>query len=138
MKNEFIKWMKNANTRKKVTTETASIYASAIDRISQHFSTETGRRIDIYQIKGMQLVKEIRKAYNRGGRFEILGNENHGLYRAAINKYVCFFEATRSGNNIGFDEETNFSVSDGKIAIKKTSTGKISVKISLLLDETKE
>jgi len=135
MENEFRDWMEYTDKRK---PGVAINYSTAINQISQHYTTETGRRTDIYKIRDKQLLIEIRGEYNKGGRFENIGDERHGLYRAAINKYVCFFEAIRGSNNSGFNEETNFSVSDGKISVKKNSTGRITVNISLIMEEAKK
>ena len=135
MKKNFEKWMVDIDGRKK---PVASTYAAAIDRISQHYSSETGRKIDIYQNKDIQVLKGICKEYKRGGKFEDFGDERNGLYRAAISKFVRYFEEIGGNDNSDFDEETNFSVSDGKIAVKKNSTGKITISMSLQMEEVKE
>jgi len=134
MENEFRDWMEYTDKRK---PGVAINYSTAINQISQHYTTETGRRTDIYKIKDKQLLIEIRGEYNKGGRFENIGDERHGLYRAAINKYVHFFEAIRDDEANRFYEETNFTVSDGKISIKKHPTGKININISLVMEEAK-
>jgi hypothetical protein len=135
MRNGFEKWM--AHVEKKM-SGTVSSYSSAITRISRHYSNETGRSIDVYQIKDILLLKEICTEYNRGGRFEDFGDERHGLYRAAISKYVCYFEEIRGSNNSHFNEETNFSISNGEIAVKKNSTGSITISINLQVEEAKK
>ncbi|MDR1389237.1 MAG: hypothetical protein LBJ31_04610 [Treponema sp.] len=134
MRDDFEKWM--STTESKV-PGTVSSYASAINRISQHYSNETGRSIDIYQIKDILLIKGICTEYNRGGRFEDFGDENHGLYRAAISTYVRYFGETGCGDNSGFNKGTNFAVSDGKIN-KKNSIGNITMSISLQVEEVKK
>jgi hypothetical protein len=134
MRTDFAKWM---STKENKVAGTVSIYADAIDRISDHYTNETGRSIDMYQIKDILLLKRICKEYKRGGRFELFGNESHGLYRAAIKAYVRYFEQTGGGNN-DLHEETNFSISNGKIAVKRNSTGKIAISISLLIEEIKK
>jgi len=123
-----------ANTDNKTPGVVAS-YAPAINRISQHYSNETGTHIDIYKIKDIQLLSKICREYDRDGDFEDFGDRNRGLYRAAIKAYVRYFKENGGSNNSDFDEETNFSVSDGKIAVKKNSTGKITISMSLQIEE---
>jgi hypothetical protein len=135
MRNGFEKWMKE--TEKKVPGTVAG-YSAAINRISQHYSHETGRSIDIYQIKDILLLKKICTEYNRGGKFENFGDERHGLYRAVISTYVRYFEKTGACENNSFYEESNFSFSDGKIVVKKNSTGRTTINISLQIEEVKK
>jgi hypothetical protein len=134
MRSGFEKWMKNEEEK---VSGTVSNYADAIDRISEHYTSETGKNIDIYQIEDMPLLKRICREYRRGGRFEVFGNEHHGLYRAAISAYVRYFEKTVSVNN-GINGETNLSVSDSKIAVKRDSKGNITISINLLIEEEKK
>jgi hypothetical protein len=101
MRNCFENWMQETEGK---LLEVAKRYASAINRISEHYSHETGRIIDIYQIKDIQLLKRICTEYCRGGKFEDFGDKTHGLYRAAISAYVRFFEDTGCNNNSNFDE----------------------------------
>jgi hypothetical protein len=133
MRTGFEKWMTN---EKKYETSTARNYSTAINRISKHYSSETGRSIDIYKIKDISLLKEICKEYN-SGRFKDFGDAGHGSNSAAISAYIRYFEKTKGGNS-GFHEETNFSISNGKIAVKKSSTGKIVISINFLLEEEKK
>jgi len=102
LKDEFEDWMVNIDGRKK---PVASTYASAIDKISQHFSNETGIKTDIYLNKDIKVLIGICEEYKKGGKFEDFGNERNGLYRAAIKKYVYFLKKTVSGDNNGFDDE---------------------------------
>jgi hypothetical protein len=132
MKRAFEKWM--ANTENKV-PGTVVGYAAAINRISRHYSNEKGIHIDIYKIKDIGLLRKICRAYDRGGDFEDFGDEYNGLYRATIKAYVRYFEEIGGSDNRDFDEETNFSVSDGKIAVKKNSTGKITISMSLQMEK---
>jgi hypothetical protein len=132
MKKDFEKWM--ANTENKVPGTVVS-YSAAINRISRHYSNEKGIHIDIYKIKDRGLLRKICRAYDRGGNFEDFGDEYNGLNRATIKAYVRYFEEIIGSDNSGFDEETNLSISDGKIAIKKDSTGKITISMSLQMEE---
>jgi len=100
IKDNFEKWMVIIDGMKK---PGASAYASAINRISQHYSDETNVNIDIYQIQEIQELKRISTEYSKGGKFQAFGNEKHGLYKAAIKKYVLFFEETKNGCNSVLD-----------------------------------
>ncbi len=67
-------------------------YPQAINLISQHYSSHTGKHIDIYSIKELNQLKIIVQDYEQTGRFAEFGYEHHGRYRAAIKKYLEFFE----------------------------------------------
>jgi hypothetical protein len=136
MRNGFEKWMKKI---KKYAPGTVVNYAFAVDQISRHYSNEIGRDIDIYQINDLVLLKRIYAEYRTGGSFEDFGDENHGLCGAAIAAYVRYFEETGGGNiSVTLDKETIFTVSDSTIAVKKDSAGRITVNISLQIEEAKE
>jgi len=96
MQIEFREWMIKTDGRK---TGVASAYVAAVNEISLHYSSKTGRSIDIYKIIDIQSLREICTEYRRGGRFEDFGNKNNGLYRAAITKYLKFVEAKNKGSN---------------------------------------
>jgi len=132
MRNDFEIWLSDIENK---VSGTVANYTSAIDKISIHYSSETGNTIDIYQIKDINLLKNICKEYCRGGKFEDFGDYEHGRYRAAILAYIRYFEETESGDVNVFDEETKFSISDSKISVKKDSTGRISMCINLLVEE---
>jgi len=134
MRNEFETWMANEENKVPVTVES---YASAIEKISLHYSRETGRTIDIYQINDIHFLRKICKEYKRSGRFENFGDESHGLYRAAISAYVRYFEENGSDNVKVFDEEKHFSISDSNISVRK-SKGRINMCIKLVVDEVNE
>jgi hypothetical protein len=130
--------MINLKRPKKLTPPVAERYAKAIDQISQHYSNETGTSLDIYQIKDTILLNTIHKKYKRDGKFEDFGDKYKGLYRAAISAYVEYFEQTEGSDISNSDNETNFSISDGTIKIKKNSAGRKTITISLTMEETKE
>jgi len=132
MRKGFEKWM--ANTDNKTLGVVAS-YAPAINRISRHYSNETGTHIDIYKINDIRLLSKICRKYDKGGDFEDFGERNSGSHRAAIKAYVRYFKENGGSDNSDFNEETNFSVSDGKIAVKKNSTGKITISMSFQIEE---
>jgi hypothetical protein len=81
-----------------------SNYPQAINVISQHYSNKTGKYIDIYSITDIIFLRNLVKDYEQNGRFSDFGYEHHGRYRAAIKKYLEFFETVYS-HNLQFDNE---------------------------------
>lgn len=69
----------------------ATYYPSAIHRISDHYSNQTGTTTNIYSVTNQRLISEIAHDYSQAGRFAQFGNENHGRCRAAIARYSEFF-----------------------------------------------
>lgn len=67
-------------------------YPQAINLISQHYSSHSGKYIDIYSIKDLDELKSIVRDYLQSGKYSDFGYEHHGRYRAAIKKYLIFFE----------------------------------------------
>jgi len=69
---------------------TVNAYSNAINRLSEHYSENSGEQIDIYSIKNINTLDPIKSEYNRGGKYEDFGDRNNGLCRAAVNKYALF------------------------------------------------
>jgi hypothetical protein len=105
-------------------TGAANSYSRAIPQISDHYSQNTGERIDIYAITDQTKISQIAHDYSQSGRFSSFGYEQHGRYRAAISRYAEYFvhkhesvssEATEESienNNTEQDSEsiqTNFA-----------------------------
>lgn len=67
-------------------------YPQAINMISEHYSSQTGKYTDIYSIRNLTLLNDIVQAYIQSGRFSEFGYKDHGKYRAAIKKYLEFFK----------------------------------------------
>ena len=67
-------------------------YPQAINIISQHYSSHTGKYTDIYKITDISILRGIVKDYEQSGRFSEFGYGHHGRYRAAIKKYLEFIE----------------------------------------------
>jgi hypothetical protein len=84
---EFLDWMVNID---KMHLGPAKVYAKAINKISQHYSENKGKQVDIYGINDISNLKNIEKEYRRGGSYENFGDLSRGLYRCAITKYVKF------------------------------------------------
>jgi hypothetical protein len=105
MKNEFEEWMVKKENKAKAT---ASQYANAIDKISQHYSQQTNDNIDLYNIDvnnraHILLIRRLVRDYGKGGRHEQFGQNGHGTVRAAISAYVRFLEdkLVQEGNSGG-------------------------------------
>jgi hypothetical protein len=52
--------------------KTVKNYADAIDQISQHYSSETGNNIDLYQIIDISLLRKISTEYKKKVDLKIL------------------------------------------------------------------
>jgi predicted nuclease of restriction endonuclease-like (RecB) superfamily len=89
----FENWMR----RNGKATGTINSYISSLNGISRHYSRNRRPRTDVFRLEAgdLDLLREIRIAYNRGGRFENIGDTGHGAYRASINEYVRYI----TGNN---------------------------------------
>jgi len=72
-------------------TGAANSYSRAIPQISDHYSQNTGERIDIFAITDQAKISQIAHDYSQSGRFSSFGYEQHGRYRAAISRYAEFF-----------------------------------------------
>ncbi len=72
-------------------TGAANSYSRAIPQISDHYSQNTGERIDIFAITDQARISQIAHDYRQAGRFSSFGYEQHGRYRAAISRYAEFF-----------------------------------------------
>lgn len=86
MEEKFCTWLIKAEGKIKAT---GINYSKAIHVLSQHYSSHTGDRIDIYQVDNDTLSK-ITRCYESDGRFSKKGYERHGLYRAAIKALYRF------------------------------------------------
>lgn len=73
----------------------ASSYPKAINQISEHYSKQTGEKVDIYKLKDQNKISEIARDYSQSGKFSEFGYEQHGRYRAAMGRYSDFFVESR-------------------------------------------
>lgn len=89
MKDKFEKWMRNEENK---LLSTASNYSRSIDRISKHYSEETGSYLDIYNETDLNLLKVIAKKYSLDGGYSDFGDYGNGTTRNAIAAYVRFME----------------------------------------------
>jgi len=107
MEQLFKNWLVNTRGLQQAT---ANSYASAINQISEHYSTNTNAQINIYTIQDQNTVSQIACDYNQAGRFSEFGYEQHSRYRAAISRYSEFFV---HHNNT--DEQQNNFIEESEI-----------------------
>ena len=80
---------------KKTEEKTANVayaYKIAINRLSRHYSENTGINTNIYSIKNLAVLQNIENDYT-DGRFNSYGKESSGVNRAAISAYLRFFRS---------------------------------------------
>ena len=82
------------------THNTANGYRNAINYISQDYSQNIGRAVNIYQIQEQNEISEISHKYGLNGQYANAGQTGNGTWRNAIARYSEFF-ANR--NNIAID-----------------------------------
>ena len=116
MEEEFRKWLIRRGKK-----GAAINYPSAIHRISEHYSSNTGESVNIYQLTDQKKISQIAHDYKKNGKFSEFGYEHHGLYRAAISRYSEFFASRNTddelndiaqeeiGTDISSSEEINFA-----------------------------
>jgi predicted RNase H-like nuclease (RuvC/YqgF family) len=92
MKEEFRNWLITPPIPiKSVQESTAKSYSDAINKISNHYSENTGEAIDIYSLEDIPVVNEIALKYrDKQGCYRDYGKENNGLCAAAIARYLEF------------------------------------------------
>lgn len=88
MEEQFKKWLIQRGYSE---TGAATSYSRAIPQISEHYSDNTGERIDIYAISDQAKISQIAHDYSQSGKFASFGYEQHGRYRAAISRYAEYF-----------------------------------------------
>jgi hypothetical protein len=75
---------------------TAYSYSRAINRLSAHYSQKMGRNVDIYTLRDINIVTEIRNKYRQHGVYSATGNYGNGTNRNAINRYRDYIEHLRN------------------------------------------
>ncbi|MDQ5767995.1 McrB family protein [Thiothrix subterranea] len=90
----FKMWMQEKDNK---SANTASNYAYAIDKISAHYSKETGQLINFYKTEDFEFIKGVARDYSVDGKFSSFGYENHGASRNAIATFAEFAMAISSG-----------------------------------------
>lgn len=86
MEEKFKSWMIRSEGKLE---STAINYSRAIHSLSEHYSSFTGIRTDIYLVDLKQL-EQIKDSYESNGRFAEEGHFRHGLNRAAIKALYRF------------------------------------------------
>ena len=112
----------------------AKSYPQAINLISDHYSKNTGQKINIYLITDQVMVSKIAHDYSQAGKFSKFGYEQHSRFRAAIARYAEFFVQHESPIlSIASDEETvSATVVDTNFAYEKDLQTSVCAQISEL------
>lgn len=112
----------------------AKSYPQAINLISDHYSKNTGQKINIYLITDQVIVSKIAHDYSQAGKFSKFGYEQHSRFRAAIARYAEFFVQHESPIlSIASDEETvSATVVDTNFAYEKDLQTSVCAQISEL------
>ncbi len=71
MDEKFKKWLIEEEGKKNTT---AYSYSKAIDRLSQHYSSHTGKYLNIYTLNDLGLLKSIRNSYDSLGKYSSQGD----------------------------------------------------------------
>jgi hypothetical protein len=103
MEQQFKNWLLRRGYSE---TGAANSYSRAIHRLSDHYSQNTGERIDIYSIGDQAKISQIAHDYSQPGRFSSFGYEQHGRYRAAISRYAEFFVHKHEASSSHVSEES--------------------------------
>jgi len=82
----------------------AKSYPGAINRLSVHYSENTGENVNIYALKDVDLVNEIARKYRQDGIYCAYGYEGNGLYRSAIARYSEFLTDYLAGGELTEEE----------------------------------
>ncbi|MCC7571014.1 DUF1016 family protein [Candidatus Micrarchaeota archaeon] len=92
-------------TKEGKTKNTVNSYAYSIDKISNHYFEQTGKKIDIYQLNDTALLKSIKDDYGIGGRFVLFGKGGNGTIRNAIATFYRFIKETNPLRNDSSDSQ---------------------------------
>lgn len=100
-------------------TGAANSYPRAIPLISEHYSKETGNKIDIYSFTEQNTISQLAHDYSQSGKFSEFGYEQHSRFRAAISRYSEFFVHK---NEIVNPEDHDEIIEEGKTNKKPESS----------------
>jgi hypothetical protein len=78
----------------------ATSYSRAIHKISQHYSKNENKTIDIYTITNQKKISEISHSYSQSGIYSKFGYEQHSRFRNAIGRYSEFFVNKMNSNSV--------------------------------------
>ena len=88
---------------------TANSYSKSINNISEHYSQAINQRINIYDIKDINLLNVISAKYTQSGIYSDFGNNGNGTKRNAIARYVEYF--AQSKTTLQTEISTNYDTS---------------------------
>jgi len=88
---------------------TANSYSKSINNISEHYSQAINQRINIYDIKDINLLNAISAKYTQSGIYSDFGNNGNGTKRNAIARYVEYF--AQSKTTLQTEISTNYDTS---------------------------
>ncbi|WOV91076.1 MAG: endonuclease NucS [Candidatus Zeuxoniibacter abyssi] len=107
---QFQEWL----TGRGYAHNTVNGYANAVNHVSEHYSQQVGKQVNLYEIDDVVLVGKIAQQYGIGGQFSEAGNQGHGIWRNAVARYAEFIAETNGENgnendadapNTGEDEQ---------------------------------
>ena len=110
-------------------------YSIAINRISEHYSENTGERTNLFLVNDLDRVKEITLDYRQHGKFSDFGYERHSLYRAAMNQYLNFFISQSGSSNLCANSEDEVSEDVSSMEHKFTYEKDLQSALSLQVSE---
>lgn len=110
---KFENWLLQTENKKATTSAT---YASSIFKISDHYSQQIGKHIDIYDITSIDDLKEIVSLYSQTGKYSEIGQTGHGTYRAAIKALLRYRSngSTSSSTRIRLSKKINPALTQNK------------------------
>jgi hypothetical protein len=98
VKEKFRKWMIQYEEK---TDITADAYKYWVDRISKHYSRQTGKNIDLYTTTDILFIKGLEKDYGIGGKYYEFGGKGKASARSAIAAYARFMDYQNQRNHNG-------------------------------------
>ena len=84
---KFKTWLISSERKK---PSTGNAYASAINKIAEHYSSIHLKQVEIYEIVDLNYLDEIISLYELNGKYFEIGERGHGTYRNALKAYRRF------------------------------------------------
>lgn len=103
MQEQFRKWLISIGRSE----NTAYSYATSINNISEHYSQQKKKDINIYKINDINILNTINSDYSLSGQFSEFGKRGRGTKRNAIARYVEFFTQNIKNNIFEKNDNTN-------------------------------
>jgi hypothetical protein len=112
MKRDYFEyWLIKCNNKK---GSVAYQYRNAVDSISKHYSQQTGKEIDLYDIDDIIFIKGLVRDYGTNGKYQEFGNKGNGTKRNAIARYAEFIQEINNESIPSFDEWQKSNPKKGK------------------------